>query len=394
MFIQNFDAEVDVAASKAKPKTIYLTSTCGKHLQFLCKQEKHGDLRKDSRMMELNSVVNRLLTEDSEGRKRNLRLRTYAVVCLNEECGILEWVNNTTPLRKVIAESHTYYPLHFPMINKQEQQQQFTDNQMNNASNISKLTTFYREDFVCHTKPCLHRWYIHSFPDPTAWLEARNLFTHSAAVWSVVGHVVGLGDRHTENVLIDFTNGECVHVDFDCLFDKGLTLQRPEIVPFRLTANMIDAMGLLGVEGTFRRTMEVVMSLLRENRDTLLAVIEPFLRDPTVAWGRAGKAQRGEIVAAQKIGKDVPNMENADAKEALSKISGRLKGVYNLTHPHAKRIIEQYVKRKETPPLRGLGAQLDEALPLSVQGQVQRLIEEATADENLAQMYIGWQPWN
>jgi hypothetical protein len=44
--------------------------------------------------------------------------------------------------------------------------------------------------------------------------------------WSGVGHVIGLGDRHTENILLDVTNGECVHVDFDCLFDKGLTLAR------------------------------------------------------------------------------------------------------------------------------------------------------------------------
>ena len=51
----------------------------------------------------------------------------------------------------------------------------------------------------------------------------------------MVGHVVGLGDRHGENILLDASSGECVHVDFSCLFDKGLTLQQPEVVPFRLT---------------------------------------------------------------------------------------------------------------------------------------------------------------
>ena len=39
-------------------------------------------------------------------------------------------------------------------------------------------------------------------------------------MWSSVGHVVGLGDRHGENILIHTDSGECVHVDFDCLFDK------------------------------------------------------------------------------------------------------------------------------------------------------------------------------
>ncbi len=52
-------------------------------------------------------------------------------------------------------------------------------------------------------------------------------------MWSMVGHIVGLGDRHGDNILLDCGSGECVHVDFDCLFDKGLTLTIPEVVPFR-----------------------------------------------------------------------------------------------------------------------------------------------------------------
>lgn len=32
-------------------------------------------------------------------------------------------------------------------------------------------------------------------------------------------------------------------------------------------------------------------------------------------------------------------------------------------------------------------------LPLSIEGQVQRLIHEATTSENLAKMYAGWMAW-
>lgn len=61
-----------------------------------------------------------------------------------------------------------------------------------------------------------------------------------------------LGDRHGENILLDCKTGSIVHVDFDCLFFKGQLLQVPERVPFRLTHNMIDAMGLSRYEGVFR----------------------------------------------------------------------------------------------------------------------------------------------
>ncbi len=66
---------------------------------FLCKIERRGDLRKDARMMEFNGMVNRLLLSDAEARKRKLRLRTYAVMCLNEECGLMQWVPNTSGFR-------------------------------------------------------------------------------------------------------------------------------------------------------------------------------------------------------------------------------------------------------------------------------------------------------
>lgn len=37
---------------------------------------------------------------------------------------------------------------------------------------------------------------------------------------SIVGYILGLGDRHGENILFDSTNGDCVHVDFNCLFNR------------------------------------------------------------------------------------------------------------------------------------------------------------------------------
>lgn len=36
-------------------------------------------------------------------------------------------------------------------------------------------------------------------------------------------------------------------------FEQGRILATPETVPFRLTRDVIDGMGVSGVEGTFRR---------------------------------------------------------------------------------------------------------------------------------------------
>ena len=80
------------------------------------------------------------------------------------------------------------------------------------------------------------------------------------------------------------------------------------------------------------------MSLLRQNKDTLMGVLEPFIRDPTVSWGRAGRAQRTESVTRGPIGA-IQDNDNTDAKEALLKIMERLNGVYNLCHPSGEDVI-------------------------------------------------------
>ena len=67
---------------------------------FLAKPK--DDLRKDSRMMEFNCVLNRLLSKDPASRRRDLYIRTFAVIPLTEDCGLVQWVPNTRGIRHIL----------------------------------------------------------------------------------------------------------------------------------------------------------------------------------------------------------------------------------------------------------------------------------------------------
>lgn len=41
-------------------------------------------------------------------------------------------------------------------------------------------------------------------------------------------------------------------------FEQGKLLPTPETVPFRLTHDVVDGMGIMGVEGVFRRFVQCV----------------------------------------------------------------------------------------------------------------------------------------
>lgn len=51
---------------------------------------------------------------------------------------------------------------------------------------------------------------------------------------------------------------------------QGETFDVPEVVPFRLTQNMVHAMGPMGTEGLFRQACEVTLRLMRDQREPLM----------------------------------------------------------------------------------------------------------------------------
>ena len=49
------------------------------------------------------------------------------------------------------------------------------------------------------------------------WFDRRTTYTRSLAVMSMVGYVLGLGDRHPSNLMLDRLTGCIIHIDFgDC----------------------------------------------------------------------------------------------------------------------------------------------------------------------------------
>jgi ataxia telangiectasia mutated family protein len=69
----------------------------------------------------------------------------------------------------------------------------------------------------------------------------------------MVGYILGLGDRHVLNILVDKSSAELIHIDLGVAFEQGRILPSPETIPFRLTRDIVDGMGVAGVEGVFRK---------------------------------------------------------------------------------------------------------------------------------------------
>ncbi|KAL8900267.1 MAG: hypothetical protein Q9207_005780 [Kuettlingeria erythrocarpa] len=335
--ISAFLDPVLVLSSMQRPRKISVRGSNGHVYALLCKPK--DDLRKDQRLMEFNTMINRFLKKDAESSKRRLYIKTYAVTPLNEECGLIEWIEGLKTLREILLSTYKQRGI---VINYGELR-----TLLNEASSSPSRIGIFTDVVLPRFPSVFHEWFVDLFPEPGAWFAARLRYTRSCAVMSIVGHVLGLGDRHGENILFEEGNGGTFHVDFNCLFDKGLTFEKPELVPFRLTHNMVDAFGAYGYEGPFRKSCELALRILRQHEDTLMTILETFLYDPTTDF--IGKKKKHVGI--------VPDTPEGVLESVRNKVRGLL--------PR-------------------------ESVPLSVEGYTDELIQQATDFERLAAMYIGW----
>ena len=58
-------------------------------------------------MEQVFQLVNVILDKDRETKRRSLRVRNYKVIPLASQAGVLEFVQNTTPLQAWLSMAHS-----------------------------------------------------------------------------------------------------------------------------------------------------------------------------------------------------------------------------------------------------------------------------------------------
>ena len=75
-------------------------------------------------------------------------------------------------------------------------------------------------DIRAKLKPVMRHYFTERSKNPISWFSMRLNYTRSVATTSIVGHILGLGDRHSSNILMDNVTGEVIHIDFGVAFDQ------------------------------------------------------------------------------------------------------------------------------------------------------------------------------
>ncbi|XP_071166399.1 phosphatidylinositol 3-kinase catalytic subunit type 3-like isoform X3 [Mytilus edulis] len=154
---------------------------------------KHGDdLRQDQLILQIITLMDKLLQTEN----LDLKLTPYKVLATSSKHGFVQMIEECLPLAELLATDgtiHNFLKKHAPM-----------------------------EGAVYGISP-----------------EVIDNYIKSCAGYCVVTYLLGVGDRHLDNLLLT-KNGKLFHVDFGYILGRDPKVLPP---PMRLSREMVDAMG-------------------------------------------------------------------------------------------------------------------------------------------------------
>ncbi|XQJ30873.1 phosphatidylinositol 3-kinase, putative [Leishmania guyanensis] len=380
--IASFSSKLDVIPSKKRPRRIQLNGSDGCLYTYCLKGNE--DIRMDERVMQLLGMVNVLLSHTRI--PSSAYIHRFPVIPISSNVGLLGWVENANTINNTICN----YRTNISNV-RTHQESSVLRAYVGSFGNWDKLSLIQRTeilDFVMQSEHCeavdVSRVMWHRANTAEQWLDRRTAFTVSLATMSMVGYVLGLGDRHLGNILISMSSGKIVHIDFGDSFDVGrLRHVLPETIPFRLTRMLTNGMEVFGVDGVFRASATRTQTTLHKNRDSIMALLSAFVHDPIVQY----KGKMKNIMEKSRSPQDIAERIRNKLRGMEMAIDHSKVNIFNTTQDSCRR-----------PDLLYMSTAFDDtavrtqSLAMTPEEQVSFLIDEATRVDNYTTMYFGWGP--
>ena len=396
--IMSFDPVFTVIPSKQRPRKMTLRGSDGVAYTYALKG--HEDIRQDERVMQLFGLVNTLLNNDSESFKRHLSIQQFPTIPLSQNSGLLGWVPNSDTLHNLIKD---YRENRRILLNIEHRIMLQMAPDYDNLTLMQKVEVFsYAMDNT--TGKDLYRVLWLKSKSSESWLQRRTNYTRSLAVMSMVGYILGLGDRHPSNLMLDRITGKVIHIDFGDCFEVAMHREKyPERVPFRLTRMLTFAMEVSNIDGSYKLSCEAVMRVIRDNKESLMAVLEAFIHDPLLNWRLGSResppepsftSERRQSLIGENEVSQLGQVRSGGSYRArrmsMTLDNGVLDPQGNAPGEDKEVQNERALKVLDRVKVKLTGRDFKPDEELNVERQVGKLIGQATSVENLCQHYIGW----
>jgi FKBP12-rapamycin complex-associated protein len=351
VFISYFHPSLLVYASRQRQVTII--GSDGREYKFLLKGQ--SDLRLDHHVTQFLELVGMHIKNLFPNDRRSFKIHYCLITPLSDTCGLIQFWNDTETLDEMIEGCRKNPNLEATFI-----QQNFSDD-YDHLPLDQKIKILQRTAQEIPGTDLREAIWLRCGNSMT-WLSKTLRFVRTTAIMSIVGYIVGLGNRIPSNVMVHNPTGHVIHLDLSSCFDvcqKRATF--PEAVPFRLTRMIVDVFGVEKVYGEFEITARLTVNMLKWHKESSLALLDIFKQDQSLEAIEIDQGIREKIFLEQA---EEAKVVTLNIVEALDRISQKIDG-------------------REFDP---------EGEPLTTKQQVKKLMQMAMGEENLAKMPWAWQP--
>lgn len=193
------DPDITIKGISADKATLFKSALMPAKLTFLTTSGKeyvaifkHGDdLRQDQLILQIITLMDKLLRSEN----LDLKLTPYRVLATSTKHGFLQYIESL-PVAEVLATE-------------------------------GSIQNFFRKHHPSETGP------YGIAPD------IMDTYVKSCAGYCVITYILGVGDRHFDNLLLS-TNGKLFHIDFGYILGRD---PKPLPPPMKLSKEMVEAMG-------------------------------------------------------------------------------------------------------------------------------------------------------
>lgn len=123
------------------------------------------------------------------------------------------------------------------------------------------------------------------------FMMRRNLIT-SYGTMCIAHWILGIGDRHLQNTLIVVESGRCLGIDFGLAFDAGVDQRIPELMPFRLTSQILGLLKPFTEKDLLGTIMIYALRAMKNGQGPILSCMDVFVHEPLNWTEHVNKAFR------------------------------------------------------------------------------------------------------
>ncbi|XP_053662768.1 phosphatidylinositol 3-kinase catalytic subunit type 3 [Anopheles marshallii] len=210
--------KVSLFKSALMPSKLTFRTTTGRDYVAIF---KHGDdLRQDQLILQMITLMDKLLQKEN----LDLKLTPYRVLATSSKHGFMQYIDSVTVAEVLNTEG--------------------------------SIHNYFRKFNPCETGP------FGIMP------EIMDTYIKSCAGYCVITYLLGIGDRHLDNLLLT-SSGKLFHIDFGYILGRD---PKPMPPPMKLSKEMVEAMGGINSEyyNTFRKLCYTAFLHLRRHANVML----------------------------------------------------------------------------------------------------------------------------